>query len=80
MSEAEREDVKAQIRATVPRAVKVVETEGGKIDTSVLLGLGAAAETDLASRPSHHDDEEEHDHEDFESFIVDLPAVAAPRI
>ena len=40
---------------------------------SVLLGLSAAAEDDLAARPSHHDNEAEHDHDDFETFIVDVP-------
>ncbi|HEX7968168.1 MAG TPA: GTP-binding protein, partial [Stellaceae bacterium] len=34
------------------------------------LGLAAAAEDDLANRPSHHDLEAGHDHEDFESFVV----------
>jgi cobalamin biosynthesis protein CobW len=79
MSDAERRDVTSQIKATIPRAVKVVETEGGRIDTSVLLGLGAAAENDLAARPSHHDAEGEHDHEDFETFIVDLPQLTNPE-
>ena len=79
MSEAERRDVTGQIKATIPRAVKVVETEGGRIDTSVLLGLGAAAENDLAARPSHHDAEGEHDHEDFETFIVDIPQLTSPE-
>ena len=62
----------------MPRAVKVVETEGAKLDAKVLLGLNAAAEDDLAARPSHHDAEEGHDHDDFESFIVDIPAVDEP--
>jgi cobalamin biosynthesis protein CobW len=79
MSDAERRDVTSQIKATIPRAVKVVETEGGRIDTSVLLGLGAAAENDLAARPSHHDAEGEHDHEDFETFIVDIPQLSSPE-
>jgi cobalamin biosynthesis protein CobW len=79
MSDAERRDVTSQIKATIPRAVKVVETEGGRIDTSVLLGLGAAAENDLAARPSHHDAEGEHDHEDFETFIVDIPQLTNPE-
>lgn len=73
MSDAERRDVAGQIKSTIPRAVKVVETEGGRIDTSVLLGLGAAAENDLAARPSHHDNEADHEHDDFETFIVDIP-------
>ena len=44
----------------------------------VLIGLGAAAEHDLASRPSHHDDEEDHDHDEFESFHLELPALDDP--
>jgi cobalamin biosynthesis protein CobW len=78
MSDDQRERVTAEIRATVPRAVKVVPVSGGKVDPVVLLGLAAAAEGDLASRPSHHDAEEGHDHEDFDSFVVPLPAVAQP--
>ena len=78
MTEAERKKVAADIKATVPRAVKVVETTGGLLDAKVLLGLGAAAETDLAARPSHHDNEGEHDHDDFDTFILDIPTLDAP--
>jgi cobalamin biosynthesis protein CobW len=70
--------VNGEIRRTIPRAVKIVETREGRIDPAVLLGLGAAAEDDLAHRPSHHDAEEGHDHDDFESFVVDIPAAADP--
>jgi cobalamin biosynthesis protein CobW len=79
MSMAERQDVARQINQTLSRAVKIVEVENGKVPTSVLLGLGAAAEADLAARPSHHDAEGEHDHEDFETFIVDLPVFDTPQ-
>jgi len=78
MTEAERERVAGDIKAAVPRAVKVVETTGGRLDAKVLLGLGAAAETDLDARPSHHDNEAEHDHDDFDTFIVDIPALETP--
>lgn len=78
MSAEERAAVVRDIKAAVPRAVKVVETEGGKLETAILLGLGAAAEGDLAARPSHHDNEAEHDHEDFETFIIDIPEVKTP--
>jgi cobalamin biosynthesis protein CobW len=70
--------VHGEITAAVPRAVKVVETREGRIEPAVLLGIAAAAEDDLASRPSHHDTEEEHDHDDFESFVVELPAIDDP--
>jgi cobalamin biosynthesis protein CobW len=70
--------VSTEIQATVPRAVKIVETREGRIDPAILLGLCAAAEDDLANRPSHHDAEEGHDHDDFESFVVDIPATSDP--
>lgn len=79
MSASQRADVAQQIGLTLPRAVKLVEVQNGRVPTSVLLGLGAAAESDLASRPSHHDNEAEHDHEDFETFIVDLPVFDSPQ-
>jgi len=79
MSADERRDVLGQIGKTLPKAVKVVEVQNGKVSVSVLLGVGAAAESDLESRPSHHDLEGEHDHDDFDTFVIDLPAVASPQ-
>ena len=70
--------VMSEIAAAIPRAVKVVPTKQGRLDPDLLLGLNAAAEDDLAARPSHHDGEEGHDHDDFDSFTLDLPAVADP--
>lgn len=79
MSEAERATVIGEIEKTVPRAVKIVGSENGRVPPAVLLGLGAAAESDLANRPSHHDAEEGHDHDDFDTFIVEVPRLAAPQ-
>jgi len=79
MSSEEIANVAAEIIKAVPRAVKVVRTSEGKVDAAVLLGLNAAAEADLAARPSHHDAEDEHDHDDFETFVVELPVVAEPQ-
>jgi cobalamin biosynthesis protein CobW len=67
--------VRADIAQAIPRAVKIIETHEGRIDPDVLLGLKAAVEDDLAGRPSHHDSEEGHDHDDFDTFVVDLPAI-----
>jgi cobalamin biosynthesis protein CobW len=44
----------------------------------VLLGLGASAETDLDSRPSHHDGEDDHDHDDFDSIVVEPGPIEEP--
>ncbi len=76
---AERlDELRAEIAAAIPRAVKIVCAREGRIEADLLLGLAAAAEDDLALRPSHHDAEGEHDHDDFDTFVVDLPAVADP--
>jgi cobalamin biosynthesis protein CobW len=66
-----------EIRRSVPRAIKIVAIQQGRVPANILLGLSAAAEDDLASRPSHHDNLAEHDHDDFETFIVDLPVLAS---
>jgi len=69
---------RAVIAAETPRALPVVELVDGVIDPAVVLGLGAAAEDDIAARPSHHDGEDEHEHDDFDSIVVDHGEIAAP--
>ncbi|MDA8233049.1 MAG: cobalamin biosynthesis protein CobW [Magnetospirillum sp.] len=71
---AVRRELEGRLRA----GVKLVATVRGVVDSLVMLGLTAAAEEDLASRPSHHDAEEGHDHDDFESFALALPPVGDP--
>jgi cobalamin biosynthesis protein CobW len=50
--------------------VRLVAARDGVVPPAVALGLDAAAEDDLAARPSVHDLEGAHDHDDFESFVV----------
>ena len=45
-----------------------------------MLGLGAAAEDTLNLRRSHHDGEEAHDHDDFESFVFEFGSISDPKI
>jgi cobalamin biosynthesis protein CobW len=63
---------------SLPRAVKIVPVAHGKVDPAALLGLGIGAEDDIANRHTRHDAELEHDHDDFESFVVPLPEIADP--
>jgi cobalamin biosynthesis protein CobW len=72
------ERVSGEIRATVPRAVRIIAARNGRIDPAILLGIEAAAEDDLAHRPSHHDAEEGHDHDDFETFVLDMAPTSDP--
>ena len=67
------------LRSKVRPGVKVLATRHGSVDPLVLLGLSAAAEDDLATRPSCHDQAEVHDHDDFDSFAVTLPELHDPQ-
>jgi cobalamin biosynthesis protein CobW len=69
------EAAKAVISAEMPRRVPMLPITDGVVDSRIIFGLGAAAEDDLAARPSHHDGEDEHEHDDFASVVIDLPEV-----
>jgi len=70
----------AKARLTVlaesTRSIPVLEATEGRIDPRVVLGLAAAAENDLDARPSHHENHDAHDHDDFETIVVTLPSDA----
>ena len=75
----------AAIAGALPRAVKIVMVAEGKVDPGALLGLGVGTEDDIENRKTHHDDELDHDHDDFESFVVEVgeigdPAAIAKRV
>jgi cobalamin biosynthesis protein CobW len=68
----------AMILRALPRAVKIVPVANGKVDAAALLGLGIGTENDIANRRTRHDAETEHDHDDFESFVLPLPEISDP--
>jgi cobalamin biosynthesis protein CobW len=55
--------------------VHFLATSHGVVEADILLGISAAAEDDLAARPSLHDAMDGHDHDDFDSFIIDVPGL-----
>lgn len=69
----ETDAVGAAIIKAVPRKVVTLRAVEGRLDPAVLLGIGAGAEDDLQARPSNHDGADDHEHDDFESFVVILP-------
>jgi cobalamin biosynthesis protein CobW len=68
----------AAIQNALPRAVRIVTVADGKVDPAALLGLGVGTEDDIENRRTRHDAEPEHDHDDFESFVVALPEMGDP--
>ncbi|HVT53249.1 MAG TPA: cobalamin biosynthesis protein CobW [Dongiaceae bacterium] len=80
MSADDRQAAKDTIDREMKRKAKLVLSSFGAIDPDVLLGIGAAAEDDLDTRFSHHELEgEDHDHDEFESFQVDIGTLKTPE-
>ncbi|MEM9151129.1 MAG: cobalamin biosynthesis protein CobW [Cyanobacteria bacterium P01_F01_bin.3] len=73
--------IQSWLQQQSPEGVKVVSCHNGEINSEVLLGFNAAVEDNLDSRPSHHDHEEEHDHDDnISSICIELDKSFDPRI
>ncbi|MFT3967047.1 MAG: cobalamin biosynthesis protein CobW [Sphingobium sp.] len=69
-------ELEARIGSEIRSGVRIVRAAHGAVGADVFLGLDASAEDDLEARPSHHDTEDDHDHDDFDSFVVEFGPVA----
>ena len=76
VSESELAEAEAIVRREARPGIGLMRRQRGNLSLDVLLGLSAASESDMAGRESHHELEgEEHDHDDFASFVVEsVPA------
>jgi len=68
----------ATVKGVLPRAVGIITVADGKVDPGALLGLGVGTENEIENRKTHHDTEEDHDHDDFDTFVVPLGEVDEP--
>jgi cobalamin biosynthesis protein CobW len=67
--------VRAVVAKTRRRPVKIIDADMGLVPLDILLGMRAAAESDLGARHSHHEEDHpegtEHEHdEDIDSVVV----------
>ena len=76
MDAAAMDRVTADVLAEAREAVHIVPASHGAVDIDVLLGIDGAVEDDIEARRSHHDDEDDHEHDDFESFTVEIGEAA----
>jgi cobalamin biosynthesis protein CobW len=79
MSPASVEETRSKLGADASTGVQVVVTDHGVIDPSLILGLESAVEDVIDDRWSHHDGLDDHDHDDFDSFVVGIGAVDDPE-
>ncbi|MBB4568979.1 cobalamin biosynthesis protein CobW [Rhizobium leucaenae] len=74
--------VRTEVASRTARKPTIIEAKNGDVPAAILLGLGIGTEGDIANRKSHHELEHEdgapHDHDEFDSFVVDLGPIADP--
>ena len=68
-------DARNIITKEMERNVPILEVHNGEIGADVVLGVNAAAETDLDNRLSHHDGFDDHEHDDFDTFSISVPKI-----
>ncbi|MBF2002742.1 MAG: cobalamin biosynthesis protein CobW [Synechococcales cyanobacterium M58_A2018_015] len=61
---SEQDRIRQWLQQELPSGVKVVACPQGQVSTELLLGFNAAVEDHLDRRPSHHDHDDEHKHDD----------------
>ncbi|AYG61433.1 cobalamin biosynthesis protein CobW [Rhizobium jaguaris] len=76
--------VRTEVASRTARKPTIIEAKNGEVSAAILLGLGIGTEGDIANRKSHHELEHEdgasHDHDEFDSFVVDLGPIAEPIV
>jgi cobalamin biosynthesis protein CobW len=72
--------VEALVWAEAPAGVKLVHALHGRLAPEVLLGLGRAVEDAIDQRRTHHDEEEDHDHDAFDSLSLTLDVKDRQRL
>jgi cobalamin biosynthesis protein CobW len=81
MTAEQDEAVDAVIREEIPQNVKIVRSRMGHVDLNVLLGVQAASEETIHLRKDHHsgqtdeNGDHDHNHDAFDSVVVNLGAV-----
>ena len=57
-------------------SVSMIEIANGVVDPKLILGLDANAELDLHNRPSHHDGFDDHEHDDFDTVVIQIEEIS----
>ncbi|MCP4314718.1 MAG: cobalamin biosynthesis protein CobW [Hyphomicrobiales bacterium] len=76
------EAVRADVAQRSRRSPAIITSHQGHVPPKILLGLGMESENDIGNRKSHHEieheagDEYDHDHDEFESFVVETGEIA----
>ncbi|WP_018698246.1 cobalamin biosynthesis protein CobW [Amorphus coralli] len=62
--------VRGQVSGRIRAGVPTVEGRAGEVPVDALFGIVANAEDDVAARAGHHGVDHDHEHDDFDSFVL----------
>lgn len=81
LKDDELTQVKNWLEKELRIGIKVIPCHQGEINSEILLGFNAAVEDDIINRPSHHDTEEDHDHDDdINSLELSMEETINPQV
>ncbi|MBT4888650.1 MAG: cobalamin biosynthesis protein CobW [Rhodospirillales bacterium] len=79
LSEEDTPGILQDLQSAIGKSVKIISSSHGAIDAETLLGLEADSGSDIENRSSHHDDTDDHEHDDFESFVITFDEILDPE-
>lgn len=72
LADAQLREVEAIVKAHTQPGVQLLRLQSDQLDVNLLLGMRCAVEDVVNARRTHHDEEEEHDHDSFDSVPLTL--------
>lgn len=78
LEDGEGDTLSESLSYIVRDGVSIIPGYHANVPDNILLGIGASAEDDLDSRKTHHNDLDDHEHDDFESFVLELTSIEDP--
>lgn len=73
-------EVEAIVKAHTQPGVQLLRLQPDQLDVNLLLGMRCAVENVVDDRRTHHDEEEDHDHDSFDSVPLSLQVSDRQRL
>ncbi len=79
LNQEQLDKVKTELKTHRPDSVVMIDIHHGKANIKALLGLGLEEQAiKRANAPYHHQGEDDHDHDEFSTLIIEMPPISDP--
>lgn len=80
LTDAQLREVESTVKAHTQPGVQLLRLQLDQLDVNLLLGMRCAVEDVVDARRTHHDEEEDHDHDSFDSVPLSLQVSDRQRL